>query len=164
MNISDPIIATESLPAGGGTATATGGIAHQAAELATEIRVRIDSPADIVAARQHSRSLGKLVGFSPSDLTMIATAISEIARNILEYANDGTISIALVNQNARIGVRVVARDSGPGIPDLESVMRDGYSTDCRLGIGLPGARRLVDEFEIVSIVGQGTTVTMQKWL
>ena len=125
--------------------------------------VVIGSAADIVAARQQGRSLASTLGFSPSELTVIATAISEVARNILEYAGRGEIRLSLCQQDGRPGVCVVAYDKGPGIPDVERALRVGYSTQKGLGLGLPGARRLMDEFEIVSAVGGGTTVTMRKW-
>ena len=132
--------------------------------MADEVRVRIQSSADIIAARQQGRALAALVGFSNSSLTIIATAISEIARNIVEYAKEGEVTIALINDGNRKGVKIVASDQGPGIADVGLVMRDGYSTGHGLGIGLPGARRLMDEFEIVSEINRGTTVTMTKWL
>lgn len=129
-----------------------------------EVRVPIQSTADVVVARQRGRALASLAGFSPSDLTIIATAISEVTRNIVEYSGSGEVSIALITHGSRTGVRIVARDEGPGIPDISLVMRDGYSSTNGLGIGLPGARRLMDEFDIESAVGRGTTVTMRKWL
>jgi serine/threonine-protein kinase RsbT len=126
-------------------------------------RVIIKRDGDIVEARQKGRELAKQIGFSGSDLTLIATAISEIARNIVVYAKQGEISLSIANASGRHGLLVVARDEGPGIPDIERAMRDGYSTGNSLGLGLPGARRLMDDFEISSTVGQGTTVTMRKW-
>lgn len=128
-----------------------------------EIHVRIQSSADIVAARQEGRALASRAGFSSSNLTVIATAISEIARNIVEYAKEGEVTIALLHDGHKRGVEVVATDRGPGIPDIATVMRDGYSTGRGMGIGLPGARRLMDEFEITSEVGKGTMVRMRKW-
>jgi serine/threonine-protein kinase RsbT len=125
--------------------------------------VFIGSAADIVAARQAGRALASRLGFSRSDLTIVATAISEVARNIVEYAGRGEIRLSPCQQGGRIGLCVVATDKGPGIPDVERALRDGYSTHRGLGLGLPGARRLMDEFEIVSEVGSGTTVTMKKW-
>src|SRR5919197_1409301 len=103
------------------------------------------------------------MGFSSIDLTLIVTAISEVARNILLYAEEGEIELRLDNDGARPGIIVVARDEGPGIPDLELAMRDSYSTGSGLGLGLPGARRLMDEFEIQSEISKGTTVVMKKW-
>ena len=94
---------------------------------------------------------------------MIATAVSEIARNIVTYATQGEVTLSEVSAGSRRGVQVLARDEGPGIADIELAMRDGYSTGKSLGLGLPGARRLMDEFEIVSVVGKGTTITMRKW-
>jgi serine/threonine-protein kinase RsbT len=118
---------------------------------------------DIIAARQKGRDLASSIGFVGSDLTIIATAISEIARNIVVYARRGEISIGVEEKSGRRGLVVIARDQGPGIPNIEQAVRDGFSTGKSLGLGLPGARRLMDEFEIVSTVGEGTTVTMRKW-
>ena len=131
--------------------------------MADEIRVPIDSDADIVAARQQGRALAAPLGFTGADLTLIATAISEVARNIVAYAKRGEIVLSLANQDSRRGVVIVARDDGPGIPDLAQAMQDGYSTSRSLGLGLPGAKRLMDEFDIVSQVGKGTTIVMKKW-
>ncbi len=129
-----------------------------------EIHVPISSDADIVIARQQGRALAERIGFTGSNLAVVATAISEVARNIVEYAKRGEIVLKAVNQGGRQGLSVVARDQGPGIPDIALAMQDGYSTAKGLGLGLPGARRLMDEFEIVSKVGRGTTVTMKKWV
>ena len=128
-----------------------------------ECRVRIDSLDDIVTARQQARHLASRVGFSKCNLTLIATAISEIGRNAVEYAQGAEVIISMIQDRTRMGVKIVVTDHGPGIADLSAVMRDGYSTMNRLGIGLPGTRRLMDEFEIASEVGFGTTVTMKKW-
>ena len=130
-----------------------------------EVRVRIQSSADVVAARQQARALASRAGFSQSNLTVIATAVSEVVRNIVEYAQEGEVVITLISRGAyRKGVEIVAADQGPGIPDVSLVMRDGYSTRKGLGIGLPGARRLMDDFEIESEIGKGTTVRMRKWV
>lgn len=134
------------------------------AMLAGEARVHIRSSADIVVARQQGRELASLIGFSISNLTMIATAISEVARNTVEYAGEGDITITLIREGHRIGVKIVASDDGPGIADLAAVMRDGFSTGQGMGMGLPGARRLMDDFEISSEIARGTTVVMKKWL
>lgn len=128
-----------------------------------EHRVPIHSDADIVLARQKGRELANQLGFSSTDAALVATAISELARNIVSYAQQGEISIALVNSGEREGLIVVARDDGPGIPDVERALQDGFSTSRSLGMGLPGVKRLVDEFEIVSETGVGTTVTVKKW-
>jgi serine/threonine-protein kinase RsbT len=107
--------------------------------------------------------MAKELGFSASDATLLATAISELARNIVSYARRGEIILRATNNCERSGVMVVARDDGPGIPSIDLALQDGYSTSGSLGLGLPGVRRLVDEFEIVSAVGSGTTVTVRKW-
>ena len=128
-----------------------------------EVRVRITTDDDIVTARQEGRRLSSELGFSSTDLTLIATAISEVARNIRLYAEQGDVQLKLVRERGREGILVVARDKGPGIPDVERAMRDGYSSGGGSGLGLPGARRLMDEFEIRSKPGRGVTVTMKKW-
>jgi serine/threonine-protein kinase RsbT len=128
-----------------------------------ELRVAIDTDEDIVEARKAGRRLAAELGFSSTELTLIATAISEVARNIRLYAGHGEVLVRLVNEDSREGVLVVAKDQGPGIPDLDLAMQDGYSTVNSFGLGLPGARRLMDDFKIRSKVGQGVTVTMKKW-
>ena len=128
-----------------------------------ETRMPIRSDADLVVARQQGRTLGARLGFSSSDLTLIATAISELARNIVSYATRGEIILRLVQQSNQQGIVIIARDEGPGIPDVAQAMQDGYSTGNSLGLGLPGAKRLMDEFDIVSHPGKGTTVTIKKW-
>lgn len=128
-----------------------------------EIRVAINSDQDIVVARQKGRALATELGFASSDATLIATAISELARNIVSYARKGQITIKLANGVNRHGITIVASDSGPGIPDIRQAMRDGFSTSGSLGIGLPGVRRLMDEFEITSQPGRGTIVAVKKW-
>ena len=130
---------------------------------AEPIRIAIERDGDVVSARQTGRALAADIGFRGTDLTLIATAISEVARNIVVYADRGEISLSEADTGGRRGIVVVARDKGPGIADIERAMRDGYSTGNSLGLGLPGARRLMDDFEIMSTVGQGTTVTMRKW-
>ena len=127
-----------------------------------EVRIGIGADADIVAARQAAREMAARVGFSGTDLTIIATAVSEVARNIVRFAGHGEVTLELL-QEPRPGLLVVARDSGPGIADVQQAVQDGYSTYQGLGLGLPGAKRLMDEFGIVSEPGQGTTVTMTKW-
>jgi serine/threonine-protein kinase RsbT len=128
-----------------------------------EICVSIATDQDVVAARQKGRGMALEMGFSTSNSTLLATAISELARNIVTYAGTGEIVLRATQNSGRPGVTVVARDEGPGIPSIEQALRDGYSTSGSLGLGLPGVRRLVDEFEIVSEVGRGTTVTIRKW-
>lgn len=127
-----------------------------------EVRIAIRTDADIVAARQAARQLAARLGFSSTDLTILATAVSEVARNIVRFAGAGEVVVELI-EGPRRGVQIVARDAGPGIPDVEQALTDGYSTYHGLGLGLPGARRLMDEFAIASEPGRGTTVTMTKW-
>lgn len=129
----------------------------------TELRVPVATDSDIVTARQQGRRLASQLEFSPSDLTVIAAAISELARNIVTYAGRGEIAVRVVEGRGRRGIAVVARDEGPGIPDVTLALQDGFSTSGSLGLGLPGARRLMDEFEIDSAVGRGTTIIMRKW-
>ena len=131
--------------------------------MADEVRIEVAGDTGIVEARQTGRDLAAQLGFSLTDLTLIATAISEVARNITTYAGRGEISLRLVRQAGRRGLVVVASDEGPGIADLDRALEDGYSTGRGMGLGLPGARRLMDEFEIDSSPGHGTTVTMKKW-
>ena len=131
--------------------------------VAGEVRIPIGSDADVVTARKRGRELAAEAGFSATELTIIATAISEIARNIVMFADRGEIVVSLVGESSREGVTVVALDSGPGIPNLERALEDGYSGYGGMGLGLPGSRRLMDEFEISSEVDKGTTVTMTKW-
>jgi RNA polymerase sigma factor (sigma-70 family) len=136
---------------------------RRTAATAGEVRIPIHTDADVVTARKQGRELAARAGFTATDLTVIATAISEIARNIVMFARRGEINVSLVGENSRQGITVVARDSGPGIPDLERALQDGYSGYGGMGLGLPGSRRLMDEFEITSEVDKGTTVTMTKW-
>ena len=131
--------------------------------MTNEIRVPIITDDDIVTARQEGRRLAASAGFSSTDLTLIATAISEVARNIRLYAGEGVVTLVRVLEGAKEGIEVIARDEGPGISNLEAAMQDGYSTVGSSGLGLPGARRLMDEFEIDSGLGQGVTITMRKW-
>jgi serine/threonine-protein kinase RsbT len=128
-----------------------------------ETRIRISSDLDIVRARQTGRTAASTLGFSSTDLTLIATAISELARNIVMYAKPGEIILRLVRNSDKQGIMVIACDRGPGIADIQQALQDGYSTSRSLGLGLPGVRRLMDEFEIESQVGQGTVVTIKKW-
>jgi serine/threonine-protein kinase RsbT len=130
---------------------------------AGEIRVAINSDQDIVLARQRGRAMANELGFSSVDSTLIATAISELARNIVSYASKGQITLKMVNGLNRRGIAVIASDDGPGITDIRQALRDGYSTSGSLGLGLPGVRRLMDEFEITSQPGRGTTVAVKKW-
>ena len=125
--------------------------------------VAISSDRDIVTARQAGRQLAISLGLSSGEATLVATAISELARNILAYARAGEVAVRAARQRERVGVTVVATDAGPGIADLERALRDGFSTSGSLGLGLPGVRRLMDEFEIQSDPTRGTVVTATKW-
>lgn len=118
---------------------------------------------DIVNARQEARALAQELGFSGSDTTLLAAAISEVARNILDHARQGQIKLEGVQNGQRNGIKIVARDQGPGIPDISQAMQYGFSTRKRPGVGLPGAKWLMDEFAIESKIGKGTVVTMTKW-
>ena len=131
--------------------------------MADELRIPVTADVDVVTARQRGRELAAQAGFSSGDQTVIAAAISEIARNILNYAKRGEVVLSVVTNGDRQGVIIVARDQGPGIPDVQRALEDGYSTSGGLGLGLPGARRLMDDFDVTSSVGKGTTVTMKKW-
>ena len=125
----------------------------------------INSATDIVTARQRGRALALELGFNGADVTLIAAAISEVARNIVDHAKKGEIVMTTIGHpsNGRCGIQIIARDEGPGIRDVAQAMQYGYSTRKGLGVGLPGAKWLMDEFDIASEVGRGTTITMKKW-
>jgi serine/threonine-protein kinase RsbT len=127
----------------------------------TTVRVRIDSDRDIIAARHQARALAHEAGFALADLAIIATAISELGQNALRYARAGDLEIEIIHDHGRRGILI--SDQGPGIPDVELALKDGYSTSGSLGLGLPGVRRLMDEFAITSEMGRGTSVTVKKW-
>jgi serine/threonine-protein kinase RsbT len=129
----------------------------------SELVVPIRNEIDVVIARQRARELASKLRFSSSELTLIATAVSEVARNIVFYAGTGKITFRIIEQGQRRGLVVFAGDRGPGIADIERAMQDGYSTSRGLGVGLPGSKRLMDEFAVSSEVGKGTVVTMIKW-
>jgi serine/threonine-protein kinase RsbT len=131
--------------------------------MAADVIVPVADSDDIVVARQAGRDLAERMGFSLTDLTLIATAISEVARNITSYSTGGEVRLGTIDEPDRTGLVVEAVDNGPGIADLDRALSDGYSTGAGMGLGLPGARRLMDEFEIRSVVGEGTTVIMRKW-
>ena len=128
-----------------------------------EVRVAIESDADLVTARAEARAMAEQLGFPRPDPTLIATAISEVARNIVVHCGTGEIVLKPLEDANRYGLVVIATDQGPGIRDVEAALRDDYSGRGGLGLGLPGARRLMDDFEIVSDADTGTTVTMTKW-
>ena len=128
-----------------------------------EDRITIDSDADVVTARIRAKELAGTLGFSRTYQTLVASAVSEIARNIVVYAGTGEIVLRAERGDGRWGLVVIASDQGPGIADLDQALTDGYSTVGSLGVGLPGSRRLMDSLEIDSEVGRGTIVTMRKW-
>jgi len=129
-----------------------------------ESRIAIESDADVVTARQRARQLAGEVDLTSTDQTLLATAISEVARNITTYATRGEVRLRIVRDgDGRAGIEVVASDEGPGIADLDRALQDGYTTGEGLGLGLPGARRLVDEFDIESAPSKGTKVRLVKW-
>lgn len=128
-----------------------------------EIRVRINTDADLVTARAEGRAMAQRLGFPRPDPTLIATAISELARNIVMHVGHGEIVMRPLYEAERYGMVVVVSDEGEGIPDVDAALRDGYASRGGLGLGLSGARRLMDEFHVQSCLGRGTTVTMKKW-
>jgi serine/threonine-protein kinase RsbT len=129
-----------------------------------EIVVDIHNPDDIVEARKAGHQLALNLGFTLTDVTMIATAISEVARNITSYAGRGAVRVAVADREGRKALVVRAEDDGPGIADIERAMEDGYSTGRGLGLGLPGARRLMDRLIVESALGRGTVIEMWKWV
>jgi serine/threonine-protein kinase RsbT len=126
--------------------------------------IPIESDADVVTARQRARQMAGDLELTSTDQTLLATAISEVARNITTYAVRGEVLLSIVrDDNGREGIQVIARDEGPGIENIDLALQDGYTSGGGLGLGLPGARRLVDEFDIQTAPGEGTTVTLVKW-
>ncbi len=128
-----------------------------------EFCVPVASVNDIVTARLQGRNLAARLGFSAGEATLVATAISELARNIVQYAGDGDIVVRAITNGTKQGIVVVARDRGPGIDDPKLAVQSGFSTSGGLGLGLSGVRRIVDDFQIVSERSTGTTVTVTKW-
>lgn len=126
--------------------------------------IKINKEWDIVGARQLGREIAKGIGFGTVDQARIATAISELARNIYLYTNNGQICFEVITNLTQKGIRMTAIDTGPGINDISQVMQDGYTTSGGLGAGLPGVRRLMDEFELKSEIGQGTEIKAIKWI
>ena len=132
--------------------------------VATEARVVVETDRDIVSARQQGRVMAVQLGFSPGSATLIATAISELARNILLYASRGEVTMRTIENNGSKGITVEARDDGPGIPQPQRALEDGFSTSGRLGLGLPGVKRLMDEFRLETAPGRGTVIVVHKWV
>lgn len=126
-------------------------------------RLLIQFDSDIVLARQRVRAVASELGFSSTDQTLIATAVSELTRNILAYAKKGELIVRIIEGLGRRGIEIVAEDRGPGIADVDAAMRDGYSTGGGLGLGLPGTKRLVDDFELETRLHEGTKITVRKW-
>jgi anti-sigma regulatory factor (Ser/Thr protein kinase) len=131
--------------------------------MSDEIKVFVSKDQDVVLARQEGRSLAERLGFSKVDATLIATAISEVTRNVVQYAGEGEVVIEPFDAGGRTGVRIEIRDSGPGIPSVERALQGEHPSGGRAGLGLPGARLLMDELVIDSEPGAGTVVTMIKW-
>jgi serine/threonine-protein kinase RsbT len=131
--------------------------------LSIEVRVEVRSAADIITARQKGRDLANGLGFSATDLTMIVTAISELGRNIVRYAGHGEVQLRVERNHVSFCMVVIATDEGPGILDVTKALQDGFSTSGGLGLGLPGVRRLMDDFQIESTIDKGTVVTAKKW-
>jgi serine/threonine-protein kinase RsbT len=131
--------------------------------MSDEIKVFIASDTDVVAARGEGRALAAKLGFSKIDATLVATAISEVARNVIQYVGEGEVLLTPLTSEGRIGLCIVVRDSGPGIPNIDFALHDEHPSGGRAGLGLPGARRLMNEFEIESHEGEGTSITMIKW-
>jgi serine/threonine-protein kinase RsbT len=134
-----------------------------ALEYEKDVLVPVSADVDLVTARREGRLMAEQLGFSSSEATLVATAISELARNIVNYAKSGEIHVRLVNNGVKRGIVIVARDQGPGVADINLAMQSGYSTSGGLGLGLPGVRRIMDEFDIASAPGRGTTITVIKW-
>jgi serine/threonine-protein kinase RsbT len=128
-----------------------------------ECKSSIENELDIIAARRCAKEVAKELGFSTVDQVRIATAISELARNVVLYAKEGSIIVRALCEGERKGLEISVADNGPGIPNVELAMTDGYSTSGGLGAGLPGARRLMDTFRVDSQLGQGTTIVARKW-
>lgn len=126
-------------------------------------RLDVHCEADIVSVQQHVARTAKIAGLSSFSVTKLVTAASELARNLVVHTGGGYVDVGVVDEGPRTGVRVVVADDGPGIADLAMAMRNGYSTGGGLGLGLPGAKRLVDEFDIWSVPGRGTVVTITMW-
>ena len=131
--------------------------------MAVDVRVAIRTDADVVTARQEARAMGASLGFSSTDLTLLATAISEVARNVTTYAGEGEVALRVIHERGRDGIEVVCSDEGPGIANVELAMQDGYTTGNGLGMRLSGPKRLVNDFWIESTPGRGTRVTITRW-
>lgn len=127
-------------------------------------RLELSHEVDVAYAALDAKTYAKRIGFATKDQYLISTAVSELARNIVTYASKGCIFLSTIEQDLKKGIEVVADDSGPGIHDLEKAMLDNFSTRGTLGVGLPGTKRLMDDFKISSSSAEGTTVTVRKWI
>jgi serine/threonine-protein kinase RsbT len=136
---------------------------EQKSEGSQAVSFAISSDYDIVKIREQAKTIAEKIGFSSAERTLIATAVSEICRNVIEYAQEGEITIKTVIRNPN-GITITVCDKGPGIIDIKKAMEDGFSTRRGMGIGLPGSKRIMDEFEIESGPGKGTKVVMSKWI
>lgn len=125
--------------------------------------MKIEKEQDVVPFRNRVKEYAVKIGMSVVNQTKLVTAASELVRNMLKYAGGGTTLIEVISEGRNSGIRLVFEDKGPGIPDVAQAMKDGFSTGKSLGLGLPGAKRLVNEFDIKSKVGEGTTVSILKW-
>jgi serine/threonine-protein kinase RsbT len=132
-------------------------------ELLIEV-AEVKNEADIVNARVQAKAKAETLGFGYMDQTRIATAVSELARNAFQYAGEGKVTMKPVSGQGRKGIEIVVEDHGPGVQDLELALKGGHSTGGGLGLGLSGSKKLVDEFEIKTKAGEGTTITVRKWL
>ena len=126
--------------------------------------IQISEERDIVICRQACREWAKSIGFNLVDQTRITTSASELARNIHDYAGSGEVRIEEIEDNGRSGIKIVFKDEGPGIPNLEQALGEGWTSKGSMGMGLPGSKKLMDDFEIVSEAGKGTIVTIRKWM
>ena len=131
-------------------------------EAAGELAIKAEH--DIILARRSIREAAGQLGFGETDVTRIVTAASEMARNVYKYAGQGVVRWRSVLVDGRRGIELQFEDQGPGIPDLQLAMREGYSTSRGMGMGLPGAKRLMDDMQVESTVGKGTSITLKKWL
>ena len=125
--------------------------------------LRIEKEQDVILFRNRVKEMATRIGMSLVNQTKLITAASELVRNMLKFANGGKTTLEIVSEERKTGIRITFEDKGPGIADIKLAMQDGFSTAKSLGLGLPGARRLVNEFEIKSVVGEGTTVTVLRW-
>lgn len=126
--------------------------------------VHINDEKDIVTARQRAREAAKNMNFSITDQTRIITAVSELSRNIYEYASTGIVTIEVASNGTKRGLMITFDDEGPGIPDIDKALGEGFTTGKGMGLGLPGSKRLMDDFSIFSQTGKGTKITIRKWL